>query len=104
MPKRFANGGNGRKLDNIAKSQDLTSGSGKSNYFKLKIEDLSNDIDNFKLLCHEINNIQDAIIFKKALIKLQKNQTLHNIFHEIIESNHIIFTQKNYKNFLKVKI
>jgi len=40
MPKRFANGGNGRKLDDIAKSQDLTSGSGKSNYFKLKIENL----------------------------------------------------------------
>lgn len=103
MPKRFANGGNGRNLDDLAKNQDLTSGSGKSNYFKLRIESTFNDIDNFKLLCNEVNNIQDAIYFKKALIKLQKNKILHDIFHKIIESNHIIFTQKNLKNFLKVK-
>jgi len=103
MPKRFANGGNGRKLDDIAKNQNLNSGSGKSIYYKSKIESLSNDIDNFKILCNEINNIQDAIYFKKALIKLQKDQILHNIFHDVIKSNHIIFTQKNLKNFSKLK-
>lgn len=103
MPKRFANGGNGRKLEDIAKNQDLTSGSGKSIYFKSKIESVSNDLNNFKLLCNEVNNIQDAIYFKKALIKLQKDQTLHNIFDEITKSNHIIFTQKNLKNFSKIK-
>lgn len=102
MPKRFANGGNGRNLDNIAKNQDLSSGSGKSIYYRSKIENTT-DNESFKNLCNEINNIQDAVYFKKSLIKLNKNLNYHEILTEVMFSNGLVFTQKNLKSFLKLQ-
>lgn len=103
MPKRFANGGNGRNLDDIAKNQDLNSGAGKSIYYKSKINNII-DYESYRSLCNELTNIQDAIYFKKELIKLNKEIKFHEILLEVMFSNGLAFSQKNLKNFLKIKI
>jgi len=101
MPKRFANGGNGRNLDDISKNQDRNTGAGKANYFSAVISN-TNDIEKFKELCDNVTTIQDAIYFQKTLIKLNKENKYHELLKQSMISNGLAFSTKNLKNLEKL--